>query len=192
MSLRKPRSDSKLDALDLDQQQMLCEWLLTPGLSYERIKEMVFKEFNVSTTASSLSSFYSSYVAAYLIQRRAQAVGVAKELGAEVEKTPGQFSKATIDALEQKAFEFAQNPMVNPKDVKAIFSLVLKARDQEFDREKFAVATCETFLKWMKDEKAREIAAAPISNSEKISRLRQEYFADVDALEKSGAVVLPE
>jgi hypothetical protein len=48
----------------------------------------------------------------------------------ELKRAPGEFSAQTIDALEQKAFELAQNPMVDPREVKAIFSLVLKARDQ--------------------------------------------------------------
>ena len=133
--MRKPRSDSKLEALDVDQQRQLCEWLLTPGLSYERVKKLVLDEFNTSTTAGSLSSFYQSYVAAYLIQRRAQSVGVAQEVGAEIRKTPGQFSEATIDALEQKAFELAQNPMVDPGEVKSIFTLLLKARDQSLKQK---------------------------------------------------------
>jgi hypothetical protein len=133
--MRKPRSDSKLDALDVDQQRQLCEWLLTPGLSYERIKKLVLEEFNTSTTAGSLSAFYQSYVAAYLIQRRALQVGVAKEVGAELRATPGEFSEATIDALEQKAFELANNPMVDPKSVSTVFSLLLKARDQSLKQK---------------------------------------------------------
>lgn len=132
--MRKPRSDSKLDALDVDQQRQLCEWLLTPGLSYEKIKALVLEEFKTSTTAGSLSAFYQSYVAAYLIQRRAQSVGVAKEVGEEIRKTPGQFSEATIDALEQKAFELANNPQVDPRSVHSVFSLLLKARDQELKK----------------------------------------------------------
>ena len=68
--MKKPRSDSKLDGLDLDQQRQLVEWLLTPGLSYEHVKKLVFDEFNVSTSAAALSAFYQSYVSAYLIQRR--------------------------------------------------------------------------------------------------------------------------
>jgi hypothetical protein len=139
MSLKKPRSDSKLDALDVDQQRQLCEWLLTPGLSYEVVKKMVLDEFNTSTSARALSSFYQSYVAAYLIQRRAQAVGVAKELHGDMEKTPGKFDEATIDALSQKAFEFAQNPMVDPRDVKQLFSLVLKARDQSLKEQDISI-----------------------------------------------------
>ena len=72
MSTRKPRSDSKLDGLDLDQQRQLCEWLLMPGLSYTIIKAQVFEEFNVSTSCASLSAYYQSYCGAYLIQRRRQ------------------------------------------------------------------------------------------------------------------------
>jgi hypothetical protein len=189
--MRKPRSDSKLDALDQDQQRQLCEWLLTPGLSYEKVKKLVFDEFNTSTTGSSLSLFYQEYVGAYVLERRRRAVGLAQEVGVELKRQPGQFSQATIDALEQKAFELAQNPMVDPKEVKAIFSLVLKARDQSLQRDKFEIETCERFLTWSKDEKARAIATAPISNAEKIAQLREEFFKDVDALQASGEVVIP-
>jgi hypothetical protein len=61
----------------------------------------------------------------------------------------------------------------------------------QLDKDRFAVATCETFLKWFADKRAQDIASAPISNSEKIAQLRQTYFADVDALQASGAVVIP-
>src|SRR5687767_13847648 len=111
--MRNPRSDSKLDALDIDQQRQLCEWLLTPGLSYEVIKKQVFDAFNVSTSSAALSAFFSAYVGPYLVQRRRQAVGLAAEVREDIEKTPGQFSGATIDALEQQAFTLAQNPNVN-------------------------------------------------------------------------------
>lgn len=137
--MKKPRSDSKLDALDIDQQRELCEWLLTPGLSYEKVKKLVFDEFNTSTNSKALSHFYQSYVGAYVLERRRLAVGLAKEVGEDLKREPGQFSEATIDALEQKAFELAQNPMVNPKEVKAIFSLVLKARDQTLAERRIAL-----------------------------------------------------
>jgi hypothetical protein len=82
------------------------------------------------------------------------------------------------------------------------------------ERERLAVASRDVDLKWKPKiiiglemlagfadkhpeakaamaELFREIAAAPISNAEKIAQLRRHYFADVDALEKSGSVVLP-
>lgn len=50
---------------------------------------------------------------------------------------------------------------------------------------------CQRFLEWYQDKRARDIAESNAPNDEKVRRLRSEYFADVDALEKAGGVVLP-
>lgn len=55
----------------------------------------------------------------------------AREIGDDARNRPGQFDEATIDLLEQKALELAIAPNADPKNVKALYSLVLKARDQE-------------------------------------------------------------
>lgn len=189
--MNKPRSDSKLDALDEDQQVQLVEWCLTPGLSQVKVKELVFKEFDVSTSTRALSKFYDVYVAPYVLERRRRAVGLAQEVGADLKRAPGQFSAATIDALEQKAFELAQNPMVDPKEVKAIFSLVLKARDQSFQRDKWETETAEKMLDSALRAKADEINSSNLSNADKIKAMREAAFADIDALQASGEVVIP-
>ena len=59
------------------------------------------------------------------------------------------------------------------------------------DERRLQDATCEAFLKWYQDQRAREIADSIAPNEEKIRRLRHEFFSDVDALERSGKVVLP-
>jgi hypothetical protein len=56
------------------------------------------------------------------------------------------------------------------------------ARGHRFDREKFAAALSETFLTWRKDEQVR----GNFSNYERIALLRRHFFADIDALEKTG------
>ncbi len=148
---RKPRSDSKLDALDVDQQRQLCKWLLTPGLSYEKVKALVLEKFNVSTTLSALSAFYQSYVTPYLIHRRAQA-GAPDPLddpAADLGKLrPGVFNQATVDALERKALVLANNPFVDPKAIFSIYSLLLKARElagrqKNFDKRLLRLAALE-------------------------------------------------
>ena len=58
------------------------------------------------------------------------------------------------------------------------------AHGHRFDREKFAAATCETFLKWRSDDQV----SGDFSNYERIALLRRHFFADIDALEKTGAV----
>jgi urocanate hydratase len=59
-------------------------------------------------------------------------------------------------------------------------------------RERFECEFCGRFLEWFQNAKAREIAEGAMSNAEKIALLRQELFADVDELEKSGEIVLPD
>src|SRR3954468_19245200 len=123
--MRKTRSDAAflaLEGLEPDEQQTIVEWLLTPQLGYKKIAKLVQKEFGIPCNYGALDSFYQSYVAPYLIRKRSLAVGVANQVGDEIEKTPGRFDQATVDALKQKAFELANNPMSDPRDVKAIFT----------------------------------------------------------------------
>lgn len=67
-----------------------------------------------------------------------------------------------------------------------------KERELKVSEGKFQQATCEFFLQWFNDAKARDIANSTGSNAEKIAQLRQAYFKDVDALQASGKVKLPE
>ena len=128
--MTKPRSDSVLMALPEEAQAKLAEWLLS-GVPYHQARALVEKEFGVKTSLASLSAFYQTVCAAELIARRRRAVSVAFEVAEESASSPGRFDAATIDALKQKAFELAINPAALPGNVKALFSLVLKAKDQE-------------------------------------------------------------
>lgn len=62
----------------------------------------------------------------------------------------------------------------------------------EESREQREIDSCEKFIEWMNNAKAREIVEANIPNADKIAALRKTFFADVDALQASGKVVLPE
>ena len=59
-------------------------------------------------------------------------------------------------------------------------------------REKFERDCCGLFRGWFPEAEARADAERPMSNAEKIALLRQALFADVDELERSGEVVLPD
>jgi hypothetical protein len=138
-AMRKPRSDAKLMNLPEEQRSQLAEWLLQ-GRPFHVVLGMVKESFHVSTSLGGLSHFYAVECADALIARRRRAVRTADEIAAAAEKDPGRFDKATIEALKQQAFELSIAPSANPKDVKALFSLVLKARDQDFDEKELALA----------------------------------------------------
>jgi hypothetical protein len=61
------------------------------------------------------------------------------------------------------------------------------------EREKLIQLSCQKILKAAQDPGTRAVAEdTALSNAEKIALMRKEYFADIDELEKSGKVVLPE
>lgn len=126
----KPRSDSKLDALPEERKAKLSDWLLS-GLPYHQVQALVHEQFKVSTSLSALCSFYQHFCAAELLARRKRAVTTADDIAEEARNQPGKFDEATIDALKQKAFELSINPGADPRDVKNLFMLVLRARDQD-------------------------------------------------------------
>ncbi len=128
--MKKPRSDAKLLNLPEESQAQLVEWLLS-GVPYHKARDLVEKEFHVRTSLAALSAFWDAACASALIARRQQAVSTADEIAEEAKSRPGQFDAATLDAIKQKAFELSLNPQAAPKDVKSLFMLLLKARDQE-------------------------------------------------------------
>ncbi len=49
----------------------------------------------------------------------------------------------------------------------------------ELERQKFQRTTCELFLKWREDTRAREIADGPGTTADKVERLGQAMFGDL-------------
>lgn len=167
--MKKPRSDAKLKNLPEEQRAQLVEWLLS-GLPYHTVRRLVADQFKVETSLSALSEFYQEFCTAALLSRRRQAVSVADEVAAEAEKSPGQFDQATIDALKQKAFELAIQPMADHKAVKSIFSLLLKARDQDLESRRIAVLEAKA----AKADAAEKIATdSGLSEEERATRMKQ-------------------
>jgi len=128
--MKKPRSDSKLLNLPEEKQAQIAEWLLS-GLPYHKAKELIEKEWAIETSFSALSAFWTDVCTPALLARRQQAVTTADSVAADAKKMPGNFDAATIDAIRQKAFELSVSPQSAPGDVKSLFTLLLKSRDQE-------------------------------------------------------------
>lgn len=182
--MTKPRSDAKLLNLPEEQQAQLAEWLLG-GTPYHEARALVKKEFGIETSLGALSHFFQTVCTAHLIRRRQQAVGVADEIAREAQSNPGRFDAATVDALRQKALELAIAPMAAPRDVKALFTLLQKHRDQELkaetlklDREKFEFNAAEQALAALSD--LQQIARNPsLDERAKITAIRQRLFGQL-------------
>ena len=136
--MRKTRSDAVLLNLPEAQQAKLAEWLLN-GMPYHEATVLVEKEFGVSLKSlAPFASFWREVCQPAMLARRRRTASGAEARVEEAQKHPARFDRATIDALEQKALELAERPDPPAKDVKAVMMLLLKARDQDFKREKLA------------------------------------------------------
>ena len=180
--MRKTRSDSILLNLPEEQQAQLAEWLLS-GVPYHRAQELLEKEFQVSVRSlSSFGRFWEEVCRPALLARRSRAVSTADEVAASAVSSPGRLDEATIAALKQKAFELAISPGQDPEAVKAVFSLVLKARDQDLDAqklkldwEKFSFDAAKRAMEEAAKIKAIQ-ADGKLNGDQKIAAVRQLLF----------------
>lgn len=156
MSFRKPRADSKLLNLPEEQQAKLVDWLLG-GMPYHTARELVAKEFGVTVGIASFTGFWQEVCTPHLLRKRSVARETADEMAEEAAARPARFDAATIEAIRQKAFEISLNPLSNPDDVKALFSLVLKKEDQDLKREQVDVAKRRVAVLERREEKAKEV-----------------------------------
>lgn len=136
--MKKTRADAKLLNLPEAQQAQIAEWLLS-GISYQQARDLIEREFEVRTSFAALSAFWDQVCTPALLARRRRAVSTADEMAAEAQSMPGRFDEATLDAIRQAAFNLAITPQTNPGDVKSLFSLVLKARDQELKNQDIGI-----------------------------------------------------
>lgn len=130
MSTRKPRGDSKLDALLPEQQERLAEWLTIENLTYAEAKERVQAEFGVSTTPSALQGFYSRFAAPW---KYARARGEAESFAALLE---GKFDEASKKKVQQLAFEALNSPSPDTKAAKTFFKILGDTAKVEIARDR--------------------------------------------------------
>lgn len=179
--MRKPRSDAKLLNLPEDQKAKLADWLIG-GMPYHQAIEVVKKEFGVEAGRDAFQNFWQSECAPRYLARRSQGANMAREIAQEAARIPGQFQQATIDAIEQKAFELSINPLSEPKEVKNLFMLIQKGRDQDIkvrqldlDREKFQFDAAKACLAKLPELKA--IAGNnTLDQDAKLRAMRQTLF----------------
>lgn len=137
--MSKPRSDAILFNLPEEQQAKLADWLLG-GMPYHQAKVLVEKEFGITfKSLTPFTAFWEQVCAPHLLARRRQLGKTAEVRAEEAKLSPGKFDAATLDALKQKAYELAESPNADPKDVKSVMMLLLKAQDQEYKNRKLAL-----------------------------------------------------
>lgn len=187
---RKPRADSKLKTLPEERQDAIAEYArghsLSDTLSWLRSD-------GLQTSAAALSGFLSWY--ALRAEYRQDEVTTEALLERLKEEMP-ELSEEQIDDLGQRTFSLLSIRRNDLEGFVSIRSARSKAelekakidlrkqaetRLQEglnLQREKFRRETCELFLKWFEDKRAREIAGSSETFSDKLKQLDQLMFPE--------------
>jgi hypothetical protein len=145
-----PKPKGKLDSLEEQDHTKLVNWLLA-GMTYEKAVGVVSLELGIETSVRALHEFWDTYCEPLYLERRRGAARLSSVIRKEAQASPEDFDAATVDLMSRLSFELANRPATNAnaqsrliKDVKTLFTLVLKKRSQEskdksldFEKEKF-------------------------------------------------------
>lgn len=185
--MRKARSDSQLKVLPEARQAELIAHMRAHSLA--ETAAYCRQAWNLATSQTSLSDFFSWW---HVTRSLVEAKTFTDRLKADLKTIPGlDLDDDKISRLGQRVFELEALKNKDASMFMGLRRLRQSEEDRSFEREKFRRETCELFLKWYQDERARRIADSDAPKQDKIKALRDIYFEDVDAMEKSGEVQLP-
>lgn len=167
----RPSAKNVLERMSQEQTEQLCEWLLST-LTYEQILVKLKSEFDVTATRLALSKFYKIWVLPHLFRRRQAAVEMAAGYTDQVRKYPGNFTQATMDALEHKAMAACFDGSTSPKDLKIFLDLLLRWQEQKLREQQIELKLKRLEHLESKQKKAEEIFSSKLSPQEKAERCR--------------------
>ncbi len=169
---KKPRGDSKLDALLPAQKEQLAEWLTVENMTYAKAKARVAKEFGVATTASALASFYSRFAAPWSYAR---ASADAEAFASIVE---GTIEPALIKRTKQLAFKALTDRKPDVKTAKALLKMIGDSAKITLQKEKLGLDARKVTL--LEAKAALADKAKAIANNQALSE--EEQAAQMRAL----------
>lgn len=201
--MSKARSDAKLKTLSDEEQDLVVEWLRTkktaecPG-GIRHAREQCKAVLNLDVSNRALSEFLVWWELQQSFSEADIAGQVAEEQMRAFDPTNADkavafghfvFTRQAIAKGDPGTFVAMERLKLDKES--AVFKGALERERLDLDRDKHEVQTCERFLKWYGVKKARSIAESDLSNADKIAKLRQTFFADVDEAAAAGKVVLP-
>lgn len=128
---KKPRSDSKLDAMPGNRVMELRDKLLG-GDSYLECITWLDMECGVTTSVASLSVFYKRHCWPVVRERRQVSVIKAEALGDAMSQDPVNWDSAIVDRTKQKLFEFLAGDGASLEDAAEALKAITAARKQDF------------------------------------------------------------
>lgn len=169
---RKPHADAKLKTLPEARQSAIIEFMR----DHKHPETIAWlKADGISVSGGTLTRFWQWW---HLRQRLARNESTVTELLDDLKASNSNLSEEEMFVAGQKFFSALA---IAEEDADAWAKAQKAARDKEglkLERQKFQRETCELFLKWAADSRAKEIAAGTASNADKIAKLGELMFGE--------------
>ncbi|MEY4377274.1 MAG: hypothetical protein RJB26_1824 [Pseudomonadota bacterium] len=170
MSTRKQRGDSTLKTLPEERQAQLAQHLAGHTLAETRAW---LAADGIRTSLRALSEFHSWYALRAQLSRNESAV---EALMTQLRSEQPDWTPEQVEQAGQSFFTALALQQQDPKAWAMTQQVQLKRQQLALDREKFQRETCELFLQWSQDERAKAIANSPSSHAEKLDQLYLTMF----------------
>lgn len=189
-TFRKANPDSVLKTLPAERQEAIADHARTHTLM--QTAEWLRGD-GLKTNPGSLSRWLSWFsLRAQLTQNQSAVEGLLDKLKVsnptwtpEQLEAAGQvfFAEMALTQQDSKAWHLMQTLNLKRKQLehdkaRATEELRLKQEALALELQKFQRTTCELFVKWQSDQRARDIAASPESNDAKIEQLGVLMFGE--------------
>lgn len=178
--MRKPRPDARLKTLPEERQEQIAEHARTHSL-VEVVSWLKLDGF--VTSCAAVSEWLSWYSLRAQLKRNENTVETVLE---ELKAGRPELTEAELFAAGQSFFSALAIEERDAKSWKRTQDLRLKAGLLKLEQQRFEAQTCELFLKWIEDQRAKDIVESKSANSEKIEQLRQLMFGDLNSAEQGA------
>jgi len=169
---RKSRSDSQLKTLSEERQSAIIEHMRD-----HRLTDTVawLRDDGIVTSAAALSEFHSWH---HLRARLTRNQATVEQLLEKIAQRDPNIPQDQLFLVGQEMFSAMAIEQSDPKSWFLTQRLNLQRSELHLARQRFQRDTCDLFIKWSADQRARDIAASPSTNTEKIEALGKLMFGE--------------
>jgi len=162
---------TKLDALTGPDHDQLIKWLCS-AQSYQETCDKIWERFHIKIRRDKLCRYYRENVLGFVIERRRKSVDLALGYNEEIDRKPGKFTKAAMDALEQRAMQVTLDPNVSPKEIKIFLELVLRFQEKKIREDQILLKLRRLEMLEKKQKKLEVVFNSRLTPQEVADRCR--------------------
>jgi hypothetical protein len=168
MSTKKPRADSKIDRLPETVLSDLDAWLFD---EHARYKDVVARlaEQGIKTSQAALCNWYYKRQAERMREQITQSALACDDIKELLRKQAPELGEAVIGLAAQRAFDLMAGGKADVRDVRGLFDIVIKARQQALDERKISVLEAQA----RKAQEAEDITKSSLTPEEQAKRIRE-------------------